>query len=271
MTLAMAALFADGPSRLRNIASWRVKETDRLAAMATELRKVGAQVEEGPDYLVVAHASLLRFAPDASIDTYDDHRMAMCFALVPPGGRAGAHQRPKCVAKTFPDFFDRFGEDCPAQRARSSRSTALRPPARERSRAGVAETLGFHFLDSGALYRLVALAALRAGVDPSGRGRPSPRSRAALEARFEGEAIYLADESVTDAIRAEAVSAAASQVAALPACARPCSQRQRAFRQAAGAGGGRPRHGLGGFPRRPAQGISDGQFRGTRASAAINS
>src|SRR5690606_29606573 len=75
MTLAVAALFADGRCRLRNIASWRVKETDRIAAMATELRKVGAEVEEGADYLVVARTQQLR---PAAIDTYDDHRMAMC-------------------------------------------------------------------------------------------------------------------------------------------------------------------------------------------------
>lgn len=83
MTLAVAALFADGPCRLRNIASWRVKETDRIAAMATELRKVGAEVEEGADYLVVSPAQRLR---PAAIDTYDDHRMAMCFSLVSLGG-----------------------------------------------------------------------------------------------------------------------------------------------------------------------------------------
>ncbi|CAG0997151.1 3-phosphoshikimate 1-carboxyvinyltransferase [Methylophilaceae bacterium] len=106
MTLATAALFADGTSRLRNIASWRVKETDRLSAMATELQKVGAKVEEGPDYLVITPPEKLR--PNAAIDTYDDHRMAMCFSLVALGNTPVTINDPDCVAKTFPDYFERF-------------------------------------------------------------------------------------------------------------------------------------------------------------------
>ena len=106
MTLAILALFADGPSTLRNIASWRVKETDRLSAMATELRKVGAIVEEGSDYLKVTPPEQL--TPNASIDTYDDHRMAMCFSLVALGGVPVTINDPGCVAKTFPDYFQRF-------------------------------------------------------------------------------------------------------------------------------------------------------------------
>ncbi|HZZ12290.1 MAG TPA: 3-phosphoshikimate 1-carboxyvinyltransferase [Paraburkholderia sp.] len=106
MTIAVAALFADGTSTLRNIASWRVKETDRIAAMATELRKVGAKVEEGADYLVVTPPGKL--TPNAAIDTYDDHRMAMCFSLVSLGGVPIRINDPKCVGKTFPDYFERF-------------------------------------------------------------------------------------------------------------------------------------------------------------------
>ncbi|MBS0335344.1 MAG: 3-phosphoshikimate 1-carboxyvinyltransferase [Proteobacteria bacterium] len=102
MTAAVMALFADGPSTLRNIASWRVKETDRLAAMATELRKLGATVEEGADYLRVAPPA--RLVP-ATIDTYDDHRMAMSFSLAALGGVAVRINDPKCVAKTFPEYF----------------------------------------------------------------------------------------------------------------------------------------------------------------------
>jgi 3-phosphoshikimate 1-carboxyvinyltransferase len=110
MTIAVAALYADGPSTLRNIASWRVKETDRLAAMATELRKLGATVEEGADYLRVTPPEELL---PATIDTYDDHRMAMCFSLASLDGKArrGNAMRindPKCVAKTFPDYFETF-------------------------------------------------------------------------------------------------------------------------------------------------------------------
>jgi 3-phosphoshikimate 1-carboxyvinyltransferase len=82
MTLAIAALAADGTTRLTNIGSWRVKETDRIAAMATELRKLGANVQEGPDWLAVTPPASARLVPNAAIDTYDDHRMAMCFSLV---------------------------------------------------------------------------------------------------------------------------------------------------------------------------------------------
>jgi 3-phosphoshikimate 1-carboxyvinyltransferase len=106
MTIAVAALFADGTTTLRNIASWRVKETDRIAAMAIELRKVGAKVEEGEDFLMVTPPEKL--IPNASIDTYDDHRMAMCFSLVSLGGVPVRINDPKCVAKTFPDYFERF-------------------------------------------------------------------------------------------------------------------------------------------------------------------
>ncbi|BEU20663.1 3-phosphoshikimate 1-carboxyvinyltransferase [Paraburkholderia caribensis] len=106
MTIAVAALFADGTTTLRNIASWRVKETDRIAAMATELRKVGAKVQEGEDFLVVTPPEKL--TPNAAIDTYDDHRMAMCFSLVSLGGVPVRINDPKCVGKTFPDYFERF-------------------------------------------------------------------------------------------------------------------------------------------------------------------
>ena len=110
MTIAVAALYADGTSTLRNIASWRVKETDRLSAMATELRKLGALVEEGADFLRITPPVML---DSATIDTYDDHRMAMCFSLASLNGAAcaGAAVRindPQCVAKTFPDYFEAF-------------------------------------------------------------------------------------------------------------------------------------------------------------------
>lgn len=106
MTLAIIALFADGTTTLRNIASWRVKETDRIAAMATELRKVGAIVEEGQDYIKITPPEKLN--PNAVIDTYDDHRMAMCFSLVSLGGVPITINDPKCVNKTFPEYFKAF-------------------------------------------------------------------------------------------------------------------------------------------------------------------
>jgi 3-phosphoshikimate 1-carboxyvinyltransferase len=105
MTLAMTALFAAAPTRLTGIGSWRVKETDRIAAMAAELRKLGATVSSGDDWLEVA--PLAEFS-HAAIDTYDDHRMAMCFALAAFGGAGVTIRDPACVRKTYPQFFDVF-------------------------------------------------------------------------------------------------------------------------------------------------------------------
>jgi 3-phosphoshikimate 1-carboxyvinyltransferase len=105
MTAAVLALFADGPCTLRNIASWRVKETDRIAAMAREFRKLGAVIEGGEDFLRVTPGKL---KPNIAIDTYDDHRMAMCFSLVALAGVPVTINDPDCVAKTFPDYFATF-------------------------------------------------------------------------------------------------------------------------------------------------------------------
>ena len=106
MTIGVLALFAEGVTTIRNIASWRVKETDRIAAMAAELRKVGAIVEEGADFIRITPPAQL--TPNAVIHTYDDHRMAMCFSLVSLGGVPITIDDPKCVAKTFPTYFDEF-------------------------------------------------------------------------------------------------------------------------------------------------------------------
>ncbi|WP_024548375.1 3-phosphoshikimate 1-carboxyvinyltransferase [Siccibacter turicensis] len=105
MTIATAALFANGTTTLRNIFNWRVKETDRLFAMATELRKVGAQVEEGHDFIRITPPASLNFA---EIGTYNDHRMAMCFSLVALSDTPVTILDPKCTAKTFPDYFDQL-------------------------------------------------------------------------------------------------------------------------------------------------------------------
>lgn len=105
MTIATTALFADGPSTIRNIYNWRVKETDRLAAMATELRKVGAQVEEGEDYIRIVPPQQLQMA---QIGTYNDHRMAMCFSLVALSDTAVTILDPNCTTKTFPTYFQQF-------------------------------------------------------------------------------------------------------------------------------------------------------------------
>jgi 3-phosphoshikimate 1-carboxyvinyltransferase len=228
MTLAVAALFADGPCRLRNIASWRVKETDRIAAMAIELRKVGAVVEEGDDYLVVTAPE--RLVP-AAIDTYDDHRMAMCFSLVALGDCRVRINDPKCVNKTFPTYFDSF-----AAITRPVPVIAIDGPSASGKgtvAARVAAALGYHYLDSGSLYRVVALAAMRAGVPLDDEGRIAPIA-ASLPVRFDGERIWLAGDDVTALIREEICSVGASRVAALPAVRAALLDRQRDFRRAPG-------------------------------------
>ncbi|MDD3885096.1 MAG: bifunctional 3-phosphoshikimate 1-carboxyvinyltransferase/cytidylate kinase [Gallionella sp.] len=228
MTLAVAALFAEGTTVLRNIASWRVKETDRIAAMATELRKVGAGVEEGADFIRVTPPEQIRHA---AIDTYDDHRMAMCFSLAAFGAGGLRINEPDCVAKTFPEYFERFREithavpviaiDGPSA---SGKGTVAQK---------VAGTLGFHFLDSGALYRLLGLAAQQRNIPLDAEADLAELARQ-LDIRFEGEAIWLDAVCVGDELRSEVAGAAASAVAALPQVRAALMDRQRAFRRAPG-------------------------------------
>ena len=107
MTIATTALFAEGETVIRNIHNWRVKETDRLTAMAAELRKVGAIVEEGEDFIRIQPMALEQFK-HAEIETYNDHRMAMCFALIALSETPVTILEPTCTGKTFPTFFDEF-------------------------------------------------------------------------------------------------------------------------------------------------------------------
>ena len=111
MTIATAALFANGETVIRNIYNWRVKETDRLTAMATELRKIGAEVEESEDFIRIQPLALNQFK-HADIETYNDHRMAMCFALIALSNTAVTILDPKCTSKTFPTFFSEFEKIC---------------------------------------------------------------------------------------------------------------------------------------------------------------
>ncbi|HTJ96953.1 MAG TPA: bifunctional 3-phosphoshikimate 1-carboxyvinyltransferase/cytidylate kinase [Rhodocyclaceae bacterium] len=224
MTLAAAALFADGPCTLRNIASWRVKETDRIAAMATELRKVGAMVEEGADYLKVTPPTA--FIANAAIDTYDDHRMAMCLSLAALAGVPVRINDPKCVGKTFPEYFDAFARIAAPVIAIDGPSASGKGTVAAR----VAAKLGYHYLDSGALYRLTALAAKKKGV-PWNDEINVAAIAASLPAEFHGEQIFLAGEDVSNAIRTEEMSSGASQVAVLPAVRVALLERQRAYQR----------------------------------------
>jgi 3-phosphoshikimate 1-carboxyvinyltransferase len=248
MTLAVAALFADGTTTLRNIASWRVKETDRIAAMATELRKVGAMVEEGADFIRITPPSPLVplpqvgegraslnpvsriLNPASGIDTYDDHRMAMCFSLASFGISLRIND-PGCVAKTFPDYFKEFAKVTQAIPviAIDGPSASGKGTVAQR----VAKALGMHYLDSGALYRLLGLAAQRHGValdDEAGLAALAGR----VDIRFEKGETWLDGVMVGDELRTEEAGSAASKVASLPQVRAALLDKQRAFRQAPG-------------------------------------
>ena len=229
MTLAVMALYADGPSTLRNIASWRVKETDRIVAMATECRKLGATVEEGPDWITVhplpngqpIHASAQGEWKAASIHTYDDHRVAMCFSLA----AFNADQLPvriedpKCVAKTFPDYFEALFSVAHANTQDIPVICIDGPTASGKGTLAsrVAQALGYHYLDSGALYRVTAYAALKAGLslEASDEGLIADLART-LPVRFEGDTVWLGREDVSEAIRTEQAGMNASKVSVLP-------------------------------------------------------
>ncbi|CAL4322465.1 3-phosphoshikimate 1-carboxyvinyltransferase [Buchnera aphidicola (Eriosoma lanigerum)] len=107
MTLAMVALFSIEKSYLRNIYNWRVKETDRLSAMSTELKKIGAKVEEGSDYLSIIPPK--KFS-NATIHTYNDHRIAMCFSLLSLSNAIITILNPNCTKKTFPNYFEQLSK-----------------------------------------------------------------------------------------------------------------------------------------------------------------
>ena len=255
MTLAVVALFADGTTTLRNIASWRVKETDRIAAMATELRKVGAAVEGGEDYIritgcgvqdsgfsktaascpnpascILNPASCI-LNPASGIDTYDDHRMAMCFSLAAFGAEGMRINNPGCVAKTFPDYFARFREVVQAVPviAIDGPSASGKGTVAQR----VAAQLGYHFLDSGALYRLLGLAAVQRGIALDAEAQLANLA-GQIDIRFENTDIWLNGALVGDELRGESCAAAASRVAAFPKVRAALLAKQHAFRRAPG-------------------------------------
>jgi 3-phosphoshikimate 1-carboxyvinyltransferase len=246
MTLAVMALYAQGTTTLRNIASWRVKETDRIAAMANELRKLGAVVTEGADFIAVTPPERLSDWHSARIHTYDDHRMAMCFSLAAfnPAAQTVTIEDPRCVGKTYPDYFeDFFGLtqtsahhipviciDGPTASGKGSLASRL------------AATLGYHYLDSGALYRSTAWAALELGVNLSDEAAVASIA-SAMRLRFVDEAIYLslpqqpllqAERDIADLIRQENIGMAASQISSLSAVRTALLQLQLSFRKLPG-------------------------------------
>ena len=237
MTLAMMALYADGTSTLRNIASWRVKETDRLSAMACELKKLGATIEEGQDYLRITPPARACDWRTAAFHTYDDHRMAMCMSLAAfnPAQLPIRILEPQCVAKTFPDYFEALFSVVSASPESIPVICIDGPTASGKGSlaAQVAHQLGFHFLDSGALYRLSALAAEQAGVAWSD-GPGVARIARAMPVRFDNEHIWLASQDVTQLIRTEAMGMAASTVSVHPEVRAALLDLQKRFRRLPG-------------------------------------
>lgn len=239
MTLAVMALYAEGTTTLRNIASWRVKETDRIAAMANELRKLGATVEEGADFIRVTPPAQVHDWKAASIHTYDDHRVAMCFSLAAfnPAGLPVRIEDPKCVAKTFPDYFEALFSVASTATGHIPVICIDGPTASGKGTvaAAVAQRLGYRFLDSGAMYRITALAALRAGlaISPEHEARIAALAQT-LPVRFEGGRVWLGSDDVTEAIRTEEAGMNASRVSALPAVRGSLVDLQHSFQRLPG-------------------------------------
>jgi 3-phosphoshikimate 1-carboxyvinyltransferase len=239
MTLAVMALYADGTSTLRNIASWRVKETDRIAAMATELRKLGATVVEGADFIQVTPPVTAADWRSASIHTYDDHRIAMCFSLAAFNpARVGVRiEDPKCVAKTFPDYFEALFSVAQAPQAVIPVVCVDGPTASGKGTLAieVARRLGYHVLDSGSLYRLTALAALRAGLTLDANGEASIAALIKrMQIRFLDGRVLLDGDDVSDAIRTEEAGMNASKVSPLAQVRLALVELQHSFRQLPG-------------------------------------
>ena len=242
MTLAVMALYADGTTTLRNIASWRVKETDRIAAMATELRKFGAMVVEGADFISVTppgQKTSVGAWRTGSIHTYDDHRVAMCFSLAAfnPAHLPVRIEDPKCVAKTFPDYFEALFSVAHTPINNLPVVCVDGPTASGKGTLAVvlAQRLGYHFLDSGSLYRITALAALQAGLGLDVVFEAAiAKLVLGLRIEFKGGRVLLNGDDISDIIRTEEAGMNASKVSALPAVRRALIDLQHSFRQLPG-------------------------------------
>lgn len=239
MTLAVMALYALGTTTLRNIASWRVKETDRIAAMAIELRKLGAMVEEGADFIKVTPPASPADWKAATIHTYDDHRVAMCFALAAfnPAQLPVRIEDPKCVAKTFPDYFEALFALVKPVRGAVPVICVDGPTASGKGTLAVvlAQQLGYHFLDSGSLYRLTALAALQHGLSLDAHDEQAITDLIpGFKIVFSNGQIFLNGTEVTDAIRTEEAGMNASKVSTLTEVRLALLDLQHNFRQLPG-------------------------------------
>ena len=234
MTLAVMALYAEGPTTLRNIASWRVKETDRIAAMAVECRKFGATVEAGADFIRITPPTTWT---TGSVHTYDDHRVAMCFSLAAfnPAGLPVRIEDPKCVAKTFPDYFEALFGVCQTATEHIPVVCIDGPTASGKGTLAseVAQRLGYHLLDSGALYRATALAAQDAGIDLDDEAAVAQLA-AGLPVSFQEQRVFLAGRDITDPLRLESTGGMASRVSRHPAVRQALHGLQLSFRRLPG-------------------------------------
>ncbi len=238
MTLAVMALYADGPTRLTGIASWRVKETDRIDAMAAELRKLGATVVDGADFIEVSPPKRWQAAV---LHTYDDHRMAMCGSLAafnPLAGGADLPVRivdPRCVGKTFPDYFEALFDLVAPAAGGVPVLTVDGPTASGKGTLAseLAHRLGYHLLDSGALSRATALAAQDAGISLEDEAALAALA-ARLEVHFTGHQVFLAGRDITDPLRLESTGGMASRVSVHPAVRKALHGLQLSFRRAPG-------------------------------------
>ncbi len=244
MTLAVMALYAEGTTRLRNIASWRVKETDRIVAMACELRKLGATVVEGQDFIEVTPPAAGAWQ-HATIHTYDDHRVAMCFSLaafnpLAPTAAAGKSisvriDDPRCVGKTFPDYFEALFQVAQTDPDLIPVITIDGPTASGKGTlaSALATRLGYQFLDSGSLYRITGLIATERGVsldDAAGLEVIARELGQQIPLHFDREHIWLDQRDVGEAVRHEDIGQAASKLSAFPNVRQALVELQKSFR-----------------------------------------
>ena len=238
MTLAVMALYAQGTTKLRNIGSWRVKETDRLQAMKNELSKLGATVQIDGDSIEITPPAVFR---TAAIETYDDHRIAMCFSLAVFNAQRLPVRLldPACVNKTYPRYFDDFFSVTQASQQNIPVIAVDGPSASGKGTlaSALAKELGYHYLDSGALYRVTAYAATRNSIDIEDVEN-LVRLAQTLPVSFDGQKVLYVQngmtKDITNDIRAENIGIIASKIATYPDVRKALFVLQHSFWRAPG-------------------------------------
>ena len=236
MTLAVMALYAQGTTRLTDIGSWRVKETDRINAMCNELTKLGAQVNTGKDFIEISPPAPHQWQTKP-INTYDDHRIAMCFSLAAfnPMRLPVRIMDPACVNKTYPDYFNDFFQIAQTDAACIPVITIDGPSASGKGTLAsqLAQALGYHYLDSGLLYRITALAALQDNIPETDVDAIAKLART-LPVSFKDGGVWYKGNDVSQQVRAEQVGMTASKISAYPAVREALGKLQQSFRRLPG-------------------------------------